>query len=149
MPLYRMTCPSCRKSTDVLAKVADRPDELPCSCGATMVRPIGLPARTRGMWGGVDTAHFNRGLGCHVSSHAEADRIARERGLVRLNNFDKYHVEDTVESSGNKWKQEADDSRVYTEKLSSGMGHEQAIAETFPVSKLQERGMLDPAIKGD
>ncbi len=108
-----------------------------------------MPARTRGSWGGVDTGYFDRGLGQWVDSTKEADKIAREKGLVRATEFDKNFIEDSVDTFGTEQKQLEADSQEYQSKLASGMDASDAAASTFSVSKLQQRGMLDTAIRGD
>ena len=149
MPLYPYFCKACGAREEVLCSVEEKPAALDCDCGADMLAKVTMPARTRGSWGGVDTGYFDRGLGQWVDSTREADKIAREKGLVRATEFDKNFIEDSVDTFGTEQKQLEADSQEYQSKLASGMDASDAAASTFSVSKLQQRGMLDTAIRGD
>ena len=149
MPLYPFVCPSCGSRVEVLCKVSEKPSSLDCDCGDVARQQVSRVARTRGSWGGVDTGYFDRGLGQWVDSSREADKIAKERGLVRATEFDKDFIEDSLEDFGNEQRQLEKDSQEYQSKVAAGMDKAEAAADVFSVSKLQQRGMLDTSIKGD
>lgn len=44
MPLYRLKCPNCPKTSEIFRKMSDR-DSLPlCECGSETYRALGAPA---------------------------------------------------------------------------------------------------------
>ena len=149
MPLYPYHCPKCGAYEEVLCTPQSKPMGLDCACGSDMFPVVTMPARTRGQWGGVDTGYYDRGLGKYVESYAEADKLAKDRGLVRASAFHDKFIEDSVETYGQKQKQLEADTQEYKSHLASGMDAGEAAAKTFSVSKLKQRGMLDAAVKGE
>lgn len=149
MPLYPYFCPKCKNYEEILCSVADKPMGLDCKCSGDMLPVVTMPSRTRGQWGGVDTGYFDRGLGQYVSSYAEADKIARKKGLVRATDFNDKFIEDNLDSYGQRQRQLESDRAEFRSRVDSGMDAGEAAAKTFSVSKLKQRGMLDASIKGD
>lgn len=149
MPLYPYHCPKCGAYEEVLCSVESKPMGLDCDCGKDMLPVVTMPARTPGQWGGVDSGYFDRGLGQWVNSYREADKIAKEKGLVRASDFDDKFIEDSVDKFGTEQKALEADRKEYRSYVDSGMDAGEAAAKTFSVSKLKERGMLDASIKGD
>ena len=149
MPLYPFVCPSCSSRVEVLCKVSEKPSSLDCDCGGVARQQVSRVARTRGSWGGVDTGYFDRGLGQWVDSHKEADKLAKQKGLVRASDFDDKFIEDSVDRFGTEQKTLEADRKEYRSYVDSGMDAGEAAAKTFSVSKLKQRGMLDASIKGD
>jgi hypothetical protein len=68
--------------------------------GSTATRIPSVPARMSTQWAdaaGTASAYFQESLGTMVTSEAHADRIAEERGLVRMDDYGKHAGQDLLE----------------------------------------------------
>ena len=149
MPLYSYRCVLCGTPQELLCAVESKPGLVECCCGGDASPRVTRLARTPGRWGGVDTAHYNRGLGYHVDSYRDVDRIAEKRGLVPLSDMDAHFVDDAHDAYVAEAKQGEADTQEYQGLIASGVTAGEAAARTFSVSKMQDRGILDTAVKGE
>ncbi len=101
-----------------LFKLGAAPDYLVSSTGRRAIRKqVSLIAKTSQSWAsacgtqyGVN-GYFNRGLGCYVHSDKEAEQIAKDKGLIRLDEVsqDKHFIDDHCEAQDNEYlKEEAE-----------------------------------------
>lgn len=91
--IYPYHCVACKHEFEVIKSVRQIDDEESCElCGQISVRTI---AKSQAFYGANDwdTAHFSTVLGMKVRSNKEAQKIARERGLVEVGteNIEKIH----------------------------------------------------------
>jgi putative FmdB family regulatory protein len=91
--IYPYSCNSCKHDFEVIKSVRHIDDDESCElCGHTAVRTI---AKSQAFYGANDwdTAHYSTVLGMKVRSNKEAQKIARERGLVEVGteNIEKIH----------------------------------------------------------
>lgn len=91
--IYPYHCPACKHEFEVIKSVRQINDEESCElCGQISVRII---AKSQAFYGANDwdTAHYNQALGMRVKSNKEAQRIARERGMIEVGteNIEKIH----------------------------------------------------------
>lgn len=91
--IYPYHCVACKHEFEVIKSVRQIDDEESCElCGQISVRTI---AKSQAFYGANDwdTAHFSTVLGMKVRSNKEAQKIARERGLVEVGteNVEKIH----------------------------------------------------------
>lgn len=91
--IYPHDCPKCQKEFEIIKSVKDFDrDEFCPDCGSLGIKTI---ARRQSFIGAADwdTRHYNPALGMVVRSNKEAQKIARERGLVEIGNenVDKIH----------------------------------------------------------
>lgn len=91
--IYPYQCTSCRHEFEVIKSVRDI--ESPENCPVCDIISIRTIARSQSFFGATDwdTRHYNHALGMVVRSNKEAQKIARERGLVEIGNenVDKIH----------------------------------------------------------
>ena len=97
---------------------------------------------------GVNGFH-DRGLGATYHNSMERERIMEQKGLVDAGAFDKHALDDGIERHIEADKQHTRDIERYKQNLRDAKGEKgQALAETFSVKEMQNRGDLDSGVKG-
>jgi len=84
--IYPHECSGCQKEFEIIKSVKDfERDEFCPDCGAVGIKTI---AKRQSFFGATDwdTRHYNPALGMVVRSNKEAQKIARERGMVEIGN---------------------------------------------------------------
>lgn len=82
--IYPYECGACKHIFEVIKSVRDIDLEESCpQCGVISIRTI---ARSQAFYGANDwdTRHYNPALGMVVRSNKEAEKIAREKGMVEV-----------------------------------------------------------------
>lgn len=157
MPIFGWKCVSCGIEVDRLMSYDKMKSvEMICkSCNIEMRRTITAPAKTASGWGdqGVVTGIYNKGLGCFVKSDRDADRIAKERGLIRFQeafNGSSYErvLDENVDSQCNISLQHNRDAVQVQDKVKAGAEMGEAFAEVFSVDRMKADGLLPKDIQG-
>jgi len=117
-----------------------------CQCGKRAMKQIPLTAKMTHMWmGQCETngvnGYYDAGLGCTVHSAHEADKIAKEKGLVRETDLGSHWWDDNM----NKQKADADKHnatvKTYQDNIKKFDGNkEKAVQETFPAHEMLAEG---------
>ena len=154
MPLYDFDC-ACGVFEE-LVKSSQYETECP-SCGELSPRMVSMPAKTSALWGdspfGINGT-FNRGLGTHITSRKQEDRICKERGLVREADLQTHwHTDNNKRLQDDKAALDKISNDYHAAVLSHGDDperHIKACTEVFPAHQmLQEahehelKGSLD------
>lgn len=157
MPIYGWKCVNCGSEVDRLMSYDKMKSvELICkTCNVEMRRTITAPAKTASGWGdqGVVTGIYNKGLGCFVKSDRDADRIAKERGLIRFQeafNGSSYErvIDEEIDTQCNINLQANKDAVEIKDKMSGGADMGEAFAEVFSVNRMKQDGLLANDIEG-
>ena len=157
MPIYGWKCVNCGSEVDRLMSYDKMKSvELICkTCNIEMRRTITAPAKTASGWGdqGVVTGIYNKGLGCFVKSDRDADRIAKERGLIRFQeafNGSSYErvIDEEIDTQCNINLQANKDAVEIKDKMSGGADMGEAFAEVFSVNRMKQDGLLANDIEG-
>ena len=125
------------------------PDSIKCpQCGELALKQLAMPALTPGRWGdqtgkyGVD-GFYDRGLGARYQTSMQREAIMEAKGLVSTNDFDKHHVEDTLQKQLAHEKQSDANLARYKSNLKKFEGDKsRAVAETFTISEMKKQGTL-------
>ena len=84
MPYYEYECLKCNHETEVFKSISEFDREELCNdCGQPMHRLI---SKGHFIYAGVQEAYFNHGLGCVVKNRKHKNEIAKQRGLVEVDN---------------------------------------------------------------
>ena len=126
------------------------PDSIKCpQCGELALKQLAMPALTPGRWGdqtgkyGVD-GFFDRGLGARYHTSMQRDALMENKGLVSTGDFDKHHVEDTLERQSAHQKQQDANIARYKANMKKFEGDKsRAVAETFTIAEMKKQGTLE------
>lgn len=148
MPLFDYFCGEHVHEALFLPK-EEVPDSIDCpQCGKLALKQLSMPANTPGRWGdqtgkyGVD-GFFDRGLGARYQTSMQREAIMEAKGLVSTNDFDKHHVEDTLQKQVAHEKQADANLARYKSNLKKFEGDKsRAVAETFTISEMKKQGTL-------
>ncbi len=148
MPLFDYFCGAHVHEALFLPK-EEVPNSIECpKCGKISLKQMPMPASTPGRWGdqtgkyGVD-GFFDRGLGARYQTSMQREAIMEAKGLVSTNDFDKHHVEDTLQKQLAHEKQQDANLARYKSNLKKFEGDKtRAVAETFTVSEMKKQGTL-------
>lgn len=155
MPLFDYLCREGHLEEHLFMGGEDAPEFVPCrSCikhgpkGNWAKKQVPLISRTAHRWGDTN-GHYSHNLGAYVNNSQERDRILKEKKLVDLRDLDQHYFEDRLEQECQEHIEHKKTMDEYKENLATCATKEDAIAKTFSVSKLQEKGLLDSGIRGE
>tara|TARA_R110002012_G_scaffold309413_1_gene516388 strand:+ start:3588 stop:4043 length:456 start_codon:yes stop_codon:yes gene_type:complete len=148
MPLFDYNCGDHVYQELFLPK-EEVPKTIKCPvCGEESKKMVPTPAFTPGRWGdqtgkfGVN-GFYDRGLGASYHTSMERERIMDAKGLASCSDLDKYHVEDAMEKTIAKNKQQDTNIATYKANIKKfGGDKSRAVGETFSVSEMQKQGTL-------
>lgn len=155
MPLFDYECGDRHRFEEFFKAGSEIPLTLPCTvCKQPAIKQLSSPAFTPGRWGdqtgkyGVNGC-YDKGLGATYHTSMERERIMDARGLVDAGSFDKHFHEDKIERATTHVNEHRADVRTLNETLRETKGDAgQAIAETFSVKRMKEKGYLNDEVKG-
>ena len=128
-------------------------EEVPCSikcpeCDKESIKQVSTPAHTPGRWGdqtgkyGVN-GFFDRGLGARYHTSMQREALMDKKGLVSTGDFDKHHVEDSLQRQVVAENQADANIARYKSNLNKFEGDKsRAVAETFSISEMKKQGTL-------
>lgn len=100
--IYPHECSVCKEYFEVIKSLKDfdNPEYCP-KCGMVGIRTI---AHRQSFFGAADwdTRHYNPALGMVVRSNKEAQKIARERGMVEIGNENLEKIHRTFDADREK-----------------------------------------------
>ena len=148
MPLFDYFCGEHVHEALFLPK-ENVPDSIDCpKCGKLAIKQLSMPANTPGRWGdqtgkyGVD-GFYDRGLGARYQTSMQREAIMEKKGLVSTGDFDKHHVEDTLQRQSEYQDQQDKNLARYKANLKKFDGDKsRAIGETFTISEMKKQGTL-------
>jgi len=80
------------------------------------------------------------------------DKLCEAKGLVRVSNYNESVITNVIDKSEDDHKEHLKDMETYNANIKKygddKEGKGRAIAETYSVERLQEKGLLDKSIKG-
>ncbi len=100
--IYPYLCDNCANKFEVIksVKAIDDHETCPtCKCSATRTIAVNQMFHGANDW---NTAHYNHALGMHVRSNKEAQRIARERGMIEIGNESVEKIHKSFDSDREK-----------------------------------------------
>lgn len=155
MPLFDYECGDRHLFEEFFKAGSEIPLTLPCTvCRQPAIKQLSSPAFTPGRWGDQMGKHgvngcYDKGLGATYHTSMERERIMDRKGLVDAGSFDKHFHEDKIERATNHINEHRADVRSFNETLRQTQGDKgQAIAETFSVKRMKEKGYLSDEVKG-
>jgi|TARA_R110000751_G_scaffold8840_2_gene34358 hypothetical protein len=148
MPLFDYFCGEHVHEALFLPK-EEVPDSIKCpECDNDSYKQISIPAHTPGRWGdqtgkyGVN-GFFDRGLGARYQTSMQREALMDKKGLVSTGDFDKHHVEDTLQRQCAHQKQQDLNIARYKNNVKKFEGDKgRAIAETFTVAEMKKNGTM-------
>ena len=148
MPLFDYFCGEHVHEALFLPK-EEVPESISCpDCGKTSNKQMSVPANTPGRWGdqtgkyGVN-GFFDRGLGARYHTSMQREALMEKKGLVSTGDFDKHHVEDSLQRQFAAESQADANIARYKSNLSKFEGNKtRAVAETFSISEMKKQGTL-------
>lgn len=138
MPIHEYTC-ECGAMAEDLFRVDEAPDTIPCPrCDGELLRQVSLPSKTPGRWGDQTGKHgvngfYDRGLGARYHNHLQRDRIAKQRGLIPLDDLGADWWERNTEKQLAEKKRDEDLAKSLKDTATKYGGNmARAVAEVMP-----------------
>lgn len=116
-------------------------------CSSMRRYGITAPARTAGRWGDSG-GEYCKSLGKYFSNSMEKEAYAKDNGYVCSADFASGQMDQIVHSSCDTISQHEADVAKYKDILFTTGDASKAIAETFSVGSLKERGLLTEEARG-
>ena len=147
MPLKDSFCSNCNKIEELLVKM-DCSAPPVCTCGSERTFMISKPARTAGLWGD-SSGGYDFSLGRSFSGSREKEKYLRDNGLVAVSDLGSGFLDQKVHEEIEAGDNHRRDVEVYGESLKKHNGDKgAAMADTFSVDVLKQRGLLDSDVAG-
>ncbi len=155
MPLFDYECGDRHRFEEFFKAGSEIPLSIPCkTCRQPAIKQLSTPAFTPGRWGdqtgkyGVN-GFYDKGLGARYHNSMEREKLMDSRGVVDAGAFDKHFHEDKIEKGNQSAEEHQKDVRALNANLQKAKGDAgQAIAETFSVKRMKEKGYLNDGVKG-
>jgi len=158
MPLYCFHCYGCDADWEFLQSFEESKEEHLCGhCSEKLQKQTSIFAFTPSRWGDMTgrygvNGYYSEALGRHVASPAVEDKLCEAKGLVRVSNYNESVITNVIDKSEDDHKEHLKDMETYNANIKKygddKEGKGRAIAETYSVERLQEKGLLDKSIKG-
>ena len=155
MPLFDYVCPAGHSEEHFFFGGEPAPQQVPCNVcvyeGPDVhwaKRQLPLISRTANRWGETN-GYYSPNLGAYVRNSQDRERIMKEKGLVDARDVGEHYVEDRLEKECQEHIEHKKTVDEYKKNLAASGDKGKAMAQTFSVSKLKEKGLLDSAIRGE
>lgn len=153
MPVYDFSCTEHGLFEDLVKWDVYN---LPCPlCSKDSVRQVSAPLKTSTLWGDTPfgiNGHYDKGLGCRITSYADTDRKLAKRGLVRESDLggDMYHERCVDAQLAEKKRLDKNQAKL-AESLKKFDGNKElAMIDAFPARQmLEEADAYDKLHKKD
>lgn len=139
MPLYEYTCKRGHKHDELLKYPP--PEKVKCNqCRCNAYKVVSMPAKTAGRWGDTP-AKFIPALGGAYTTQ-QAEKVARERGLVSEHDLPKGFIEDKMNKEWNEAREHEKTMTKFKDLKTQHGDASRAWAEVYSVDEMTKQGTL-------